>query len=453
MKIITTRKHLVFLILISLVSKFVFAQEVYTKKNNIYYRSKDGNSIQLTHKGYNRYPVLSPDGELVAFLRKSEREAFLAAGEPGDFSNKINLLADQIWIVTTDGKKEWLVCKDRTPIEVKTNDNTKKLKRTIAHIRDLEFSPNSKKLYFASIAWVTSDAIHSVNIDGTNEQFISSGGLFQIISKGGYKGYLITRKHKYFITGGSYDWLWLLTPEGKEVGPLGNFKEDIDWDSLFSKYSGPTKIKKSEEQDNNVIHLKYNNPINSMKVQVIWKPNELRNGYVIGPAIIEFTNIEYGTSSTVVNNLFGIKKERMDGFLRIEKEKNVHGDFVGNYIIQSIANKTINLNYKNPKLREDRYTFRGATNEPFFFYDLDFDGKEELIVSEMFNGQRHNSTFKAYKLDEGQNINVLKDSFLQLTYEKPYIDLDELSTVNKSDKTIEILFSAGAMDSESEIYK
>ena len=26
----------------------------------------------------------------------------------------------------------------------------------------------------------------------------------------------------YFIGGGSYDWYWLLTPEGKEIGPLGD---------------------------------------------------------------------------------------------------------------------------------------------------------------------------------------------------------------------------------------
>lgn len=28
-------------------------------------------------------------------------------------------------------------------------------------------------------------------------------------------------QHHYFIGGGSYDWLYVVTPNGEEVGPLG----------------------------------------------------------------------------------------------------------------------------------------------------------------------------------------------------------------------------------------
>lgn len=203
-----------------------------------------------------------------------------------------------------------------------------------------------------------------------------------------------------------------------------------------------------EQSDNNIVNLKYNNIINNMRVEVIWKPNNLWHDYVIGPAIIQFTNTKYGTSSTVVNNNLGILEKRLTGLLNIKKI-----DDIGNYNIQSIANKSINLEYKKSELKDGRFTFQGATDEPFFFYDIDFDNKKELIVSEMFNGQRFCSTFKAYKFSEDQAIKVIKEDLYQITYDEPYISLDELSTVNTSNKTIEIFLSAGAVGSESKIYK
>ena len=36
-----------------------------------------------------------------------------------------------------------------------------------------------------------------------------------------------SRQHRYFIGGGSYDWYWLLKPDGKEVGPVGEDTENF----------------------------------------------------------------------------------------------------------------------------------------------------------------------------------------------------------------------------------
>jgi hypothetical protein len=36
------------------------------------------------------------------------------------------------------------------------------------------------------------------------------------------KGYFIVNEHRYFVPpGGTYDWYWLVTPDGKDNGPLG----------------------------------------------------------------------------------------------------------------------------------------------------------------------------------------------------------------------------------------
>jgi len=216
---------------------------------------------------------------------------------------------------------------------------------------------------------------------------------------------------------------------------------------MFCCIANAEDIQDKQGDNNNSVNLKYNNIINNMKVEVIWKPNNLWHDYVIGPAIVQFINIKYGGRSTVVNNNFGILEKRLTGLLNIEWNK----DDSGKYDVQSISNKSIDLEYKKSELKDG--SFRKATDEPFFFYDIDFDNKKELIVSEMFIGQRYYSTFKVYKLSESQDIDVIEDSFHQITYKEPYIFLDELSTVNISNKTIEIFLSGGALDSETKIYK
>jgi hypothetical protein len=31
----------------------------------------------------------------------------------------------------------------------------------------------------------------------------------------------VVSQHRYFLAGGSYDWYWLVTPEGREVQAVG----------------------------------------------------------------------------------------------------------------------------------------------------------------------------------------------------------------------------------------
>jgi hypothetical protein len=55
----------------------------------------------------------------------------------------------------------------------------------------------------------------------TNYRFIQPANELEVITSGEYQGYLALQQHRYFIGGGSYDWYWLFTPDGKEIGPLG----------------------------------------------------------------------------------------------------------------------------------------------------------------------------------------------------------------------------------------
>jgi hypothetical protein len=201
--------------------------------------------------------------------------------------------------------------------------------------------------------------------------------------------------------------------------------------------------------DTDMITLKYKDTINGLEVKVFWKPNKIQNSYVIGPAIIEFRNVHNETSSTVVNNNFGISRDKLADLI---KTKPIQGGSE-RYNIRSADAKPIFLEYEKFKPKSTQISFHDAPDEPFFFYDLDFDGSKELLVAEIFQGQRWCNKLKAYKLDEDQDYFVLEDDFLQITYDEPYIDLDENSIICPLSKTLIIYKSGGVGNSEWRIYK
>jgi len=82
----------------------------------------------------------------------------------------------------------------------------------------LRLSPDSKTLFFQSMAWATSDAIHSLDIASKKTQFVTDGTLVCIVGAGEYQGHLIVQQHRYFVQGGSYDFLYLYDVSGKKEG-------------------------------------------------------------------------------------------------------------------------------------------------------------------------------------------------------------------------------------------
>lgn len=83
---------------------------------------------------------------------------------------------------------------------------------------NLHLSTDASKLYFNSIAWAVSGAVHSLDIATGSVKFITAGELACVVLSGEYQGNLIVSKHKYFVQGGSHDDLYLVDIEGKEKG-------------------------------------------------------------------------------------------------------------------------------------------------------------------------------------------------------------------------------------------
>lgn len=182
---------------------------IHVESGNIYYGS-DNESIQLTNTGNDGFPALSPNKKSIVFLRRSgpaiPQECLTDNAETHSW---------QIWLYDLVSKKEDLL--------VAANFNCENIEEMIVfpEVGSLTFSPDSKSLYFLTNAWATSSKLHVVDIASKKQHFLMQANSIKVVNHGKYKGYLIVQQHRYFLNSGSYDWYWLFSPEGKEIGPLG----------------------------------------------------------------------------------------------------------------------------------------------------------------------------------------------------------------------------------------
>ena len=158
-----------------------------------------------------KFLILSPDRKLVAFVRATpERKVFSGSGDD----------TSEIWLVDIDGKNA------RKFVAPKS---AAKMEATLAQLSEPQFSSDGRRIFFETTAWVTSGAVHVIDLATEKNHFVCAGNNLEVIQSGKYKDHLLVQQHRYFIGGGSYDWFWLLRPDGKEIGPVGdetrNFKE------------------------------------------------------------------------------------------------------------------------------------------------------------------------------------------------------------------------------------
>ncbi len=184
--------------------------KTFVRAGNIYFVQDNNQTIQLTRAGFAHAPVLPPDKKIVAFIRTGTDTL---PERCRDFSDTHSTYGKQIWIIDVEHKKEQLL--------VKNNFACDKPMEMIITPHHLTFSPDSKTLYFLTYAWTTSNALHAVNIADAKQRYLLPANSLAVATNEEYKGDLILNQHRYFIGGGSYDWYWLFTPEGKEIGPLG----------------------------------------------------------------------------------------------------------------------------------------------------------------------------------------------------------------------------------------
>lgn len=170
---------------------------------------KDTRILQLTKGEKSTDLTKSPDGRWIAFVKKSNytipSNCFYPSGK-GEH-------AHEIWIVNTKKITKKLL--------VAPHFSCRDVSKIIIDPHNLQFSPDSKTLYFETSAWVTSGAIHAVDVDGNHLRFVTHGSELRVVQSGLYKGDIIVNQHRYRFKGdtplGSYDWDWLFTPTGKQI--------------------------------------------------------------------------------------------------------------------------------------------------------------------------------------------------------------------------------------------
>jgi dipeptidyl aminopeptidase/acylaminoacyl peptidase len=157
--------------------------------------------VQLTAGGTDRDPVLSPDGRRVAFVR--------GGGPDGRGPS-------ELWTVDARGGGERRLLAERPSDEPPEN---------LTAFASPAFAPDGRDVYVLATAWATSGAVHAVDLATGRVRYVCPGNSLEVVPRGEYAGHLVVTQHRYFVGGGSYDWYWLVTPEGGEVGPLGESAE------------------------------------------------------------------------------------------------------------------------------------------------------------------------------------------------------------------------------------
>ena len=180
------------------------APSVVAEKGRIVLVEASGKRRTLTTSGKDSEPSLSRDGKSIVFVRQGSGPR-LSAGA-GDVE------ANEIWWVDSEGKQPRLLVRSAAHED---------LKRFLGQLQAPQFSPDGKSVFFLSAAWATSDAVHTVDVASGKVRFVAPGNSLEVLQHGEHQGKLIVQQHRYFLGGGSYDWYWLLEPDGREVGPIG----------------------------------------------------------------------------------------------------------------------------------------------------------------------------------------------------------------------------------------
>jgi hypothetical protein len=181
------------------------------------------------------------------------------------------------------------------------------------------------------------------------------------------------------------------------------------------------------------VTVSYKDAIDKFTVKILWIPREEAPlDRISGPGIIEFTDPIKSTRFSIKCKDLALSKKRV-GIASLEYTSR-------------LLDKTINLEYDSMSLND---SFDGNIHEPFFFYDVDFDDKVELVITQFGYGVQNSNTYKAYKL----NGSSLENDSKQIPDNEPFSLFNDFTEFNKKDKTITIESFFGGGDTQTSIYK
>ncbi|HET6229789.1 MAG TPA: hypothetical protein VFE05_06885 [Longimicrobiaceae bacterium] len=145
----------------------------------------------------------SPDGRLRAEVRRTG---------PAFTGTQSDAIRAELWIVDTRTGTARLLVRGHASDDPHTR---------LVGLNTPRFSPDGRRVYFSADGWVTSGAIHAADVATGRTRYVAPGTLLGVVRGGSHAGQLVAAQHRYFAQGGSFDWAWLLTPQGADVAPIG----------------------------------------------------------------------------------------------------------------------------------------------------------------------------------------------------------------------------------------
>jgi hypothetical protein len=208
---------------------------------------------------------------------------------------------------------------------------------------------------------------------------------------------------------------------------IASYANEDAWESFFD--------------GSKTIHLKFTDVIDDKyTVNVLWNPNDGNVPRLVGPATIRFVK-DSGSTFSVSVDAFHLPLDVLNklGLLKFDDSGDYHTLPVDLTKVYPVEYNTIG--------KDSLFDSFHGNNVPFFFEDIDFDGKDELIVVDFGNGQRRVDDYKVYK-PTYKNGNMYN-----LAIDKPFDMLDQKTAFNKENRTIDVFLSGGACGSTNEKFK
>jgi hypothetical protein len=194
-----------------------------------------------------------------------------------------------------------------------------------------------------------------------------------------------------------------------------------------NRRQGADATAQDEEQKEEInpsprVYITYNQPINGYNVLITWFP--WGGISEVGNAFIEFTHQSGTPRFTIASSHFTNLDTRIlaDSLQRFSDGQ----EFV--------------LNYTPPQTRTNKML---DGYSPLFFMDVDFDGQDELLITEWQGGAKGSSSFEAYKIHDYYAEKLTRMPFDYITGSDKY---------DYQAKTITRWTASGAFFTTREVY-
>jgi len=193
---------------------FLRGQTVGVQAGNVYFEDAAGRARQITSNGLDSDAALSPDGRYVVFIRKTT--------VPCGFDEPLsaNPVRTQVWEASLDP-----IAAPRVVFAGIVHAS----QHSYCSFSRPQLTSDNTHAYFLIGLSATENAIVRLNLrTGTAEEMSRVFGgviLYHVVSAGPYRNDLVVQK-KHYLPAGVSQLFWLVDPEGKELGYVGETEAD-----------------------------------------------------------------------------------------------------------------------------------------------------------------------------------------------------------------------------------